>query len=321
MPRISVIIPVYNVENFIEKCIKSILNQSYKDFEIIVVDDVSPDDSIKLAKKILVQQQQVPYKIITRAKNGGISAARNTGIEHAEGQFLLFVDSDDSIENEMIEKLIQIIDNDQSDIAICRVKQVYDNSIEFSVLDSIPPSLLNGKSALLKLFQGLFHAHLWKMLIAKSLFKKTRFPEGIIYEDALIFPYLLYDANKVSFIDDILYNYLQRNNSLTKKYDPRIEQVIDHFLSMEDDFSKLLNDNELIYLRKYIYFTFHILACHTVYFSTEYIITKPVLSKIKRNIHLNTLIRLFFKKPSKTILTLFLLKLSKKLFYRYYTTL
>src|SRR5690554_3790562 len=107
MIDISVIVPVYKVELYIEKCIYSLLSQTFNNFEIILVDDRSPDRSIDLAKKILENQSRIPYQIISKEKNEGLSAARNTAIKNSNGKYLLFVDSDDWIEKETLQKLFE----------------------------------------------------------------------------------------------------------------------------------------------------------------------------------------------------------------------
>ncbi|MES2426940.1 MAG: glycosyltransferase family 2 protein [Bacteroidota bacterium] len=318
MPRISVIVPIYKVEEYIEKCLSSILDQTYKDFEIIVVNDQSPDNSALLSQNLLEAQDKIPFNIVHREKNGGLSAARNSGIAVAKGDFLLFIDSDDWIDQNMLLKLIESADSKGSEIIVCRIQQVYDNSDKTEVLDSVTPSTITGHEALLKLFNGEYPAHICKLLIAKTLFTDVQFPVGKIYEDVLTLPYLLQKTKSVTFINDILYNYLQRPGSITKSYNSNIEQVIEQFSIMNNDFKKLVNKSVLLSLRKYIYRVYHVIVCQSIYYSKDHAQIETDLIKCRDNIKLGDLFRLLLKKPSRTITSLLTLKISTNRFDKIY---
>lgn len=318
MCLISIIVPVYNVEIYIEKCISSLIQQTYKNFEIIVVDDQSPDKSIHLAKKMLSAQDIIPYQIITSEKNGGLSAARNLGISKSKGNFLLFVDSDDWIEINTLQRLVEASSTKDSEMFFFRVRQVYGDSDRIDILKSIDPATMNGKQALSLLFKGKYPAHICKILIDRNLFNGVKFPEGKIYEDVLTLPYLLYKANSVTFIDDILYNYYQRSGSITKSYNPKLEEVVDQLALMDHHFSEILDSKLLTQFKRYIYLTYHVIACHTIYYSIDFEKSKAVLLKIKRVVSLTNLFKITFSQPSKAIADLILLKTFSKLFYSKY---
>lgn len=319
MLQISVIIPIYKVEPYIEKCITSILDQTYKDFEIILVDDHSPDRSIELAKELLKNQSRIPYKIISKEKNGGLSAARNAGIENSSGIFLLFIDSDDWIETEMLQKLFEAINNSKAEMAICRVRQVYENNLTNSeVLKSLPSGIISGKQALTNLFRGEFHAHIWKVLFSKSLFDTIRFPEGIVYEDMLTLPYLLKGDIKVCFIDDVLYNYLQRTGSITKSYNPDIIKVCNKLQMMQNDFNNLLDNRQKMFFIRYIYLGYLTLVEHASILSPSYAQAEEVLLACKKSIKTTELFEQLMRKPGRSMLLLLLLKASPYRFFKRY---
>ena len=127
MPKLSVIVPVYNAVEYLEKCVDSILNQTFKDLELILVDDCSKDESQKLCLKIAKSDRRVvAYK---REKNGGIFAARNTGIKLAKGKYITFVDNDDWLDLEMYEKLISVMESDDVDLVSCGFKEIIGDDI------------------------------------------------------------------------------------------------------------------------------------------------------------------------------------------------
>ncbi|MGK6353277.1 glycosyltransferase family 2 protein [Parapedobacter sp. DT-150] len=320
MSRVSVIIPVYNVEQYIEKCILSVLSQTYRHFEIIVVNDKTLDQSIELANAILSKQVEIPYQIIHMPENSGISAARNTGIEAAKGDHLLFIDSDDWIEPEMLQKLVGASEQQNADMVFCRVRQVYEQSDRFEVLKSLPEGLWNKQESLLRLFKGDYPTHIYKILISKSLFDGIRFPIGIVYEDVLTLPYLLDNANTIYFIDDVLYNYLQRPGSLTKSYNAKLEGVVREFTAMDRYFQDRLTDKKLkIAYRRYVYLTYHVIACHAIYFSPDSEQLNQILRNCCNAVSYRTIFRLLASHPSKTIAHLLVLKLNRQWFQKLYS--
>jgi glycosyltransferase involved in cell wall biosynthesis len=319
MPRISVIIPVYNVETYIEKCINSVLNQTFEDFELILVDDRSPDRSVELAKELLKGQSRIPYRIISKEINEGLSAARNTGIENANGSYLLFIDSDDWIEKETLQKLSESVVSTEAEMVICRVRQIYDDGItDAEVLKSLPSGVLTGKQTLTNLFKGEFHAHIWKILFAKSLFHTTRFPVGTVYEDMLTLPYLLVNEIKVCFIDDVLYNYLQRLGSITKSYNPDIIKVCNKLQIMESDFKYLLDNQQKVFFVRYVYLGYLTLVEHASILSPSYAQAEEVLLACKKSIKTIELFKQLMRKPGRSMLLLLLLKASPYKFFKRY---
>lgn len=319
MVSISVIVPVYKVESYIEKCIYSLLAQTFNDFEIILVDDCSPDRSIELAKQILESQSQIPYQIISKEKNEGLSAARNTAIKNSNGKYLLFVDSDDWIEKKTLQKLFETVVSTEAGIVVFRIQEVYDDGItESKVIKSLPPGVMTGKQALVKLFIDEFQAHICKILFAKSLFDTIKFPVGVVYEDMLTLPYLLIKEEKVCFIDDIFYNYLQRPGSITRSYDPEIIKVCDRLHTMETDLKPLLNEDQRRFLVLYVYMSYLVLCHHAATLSPNYDKAKELLSVCRRNIKTIELINLLKIKSLRAMFQPFFLKFSTYNFFKKY---
>lgn len=320
MPLISVIIPVYNVETYIRKCINSVLNQTYKDYEIIIIDDHSPDRSTEFAKEILENQSSIPYKIISKEKNEGLSAARNTGIENSNGKYLLFIDSDDWIEEETLQKLFEALNATKAAMVAFRMRQVYDDGTHSNVIESLPSGVLTGKQTLVKLLTGEYPAYICKILFSKSLFDTIRFPVGVVYEDMLTLPYLLVNDEKVCFIDDILYNYLQRPGSITNSYNPDIVKVCYKLNQMKIDLKPFLDKNQETFLIRYIHTSSLILCHHASTLSPSYEKAKELLLASRKNLKTSEIFKQMKERPIRSMFQSFLLKISIYMFYIKYNS-
>lgn len=231
MPKISVIVPVYNVEHYLSKCLDSLVTQSFDDFEIIIVDDGSTDSSGMIAEKYAQQYRNV--QVITQ-ENQGLGGARNTGIEHAAGDFFLFVDSDDYLLKDTLSSIYKKIIEENADMLIFGFSNVdikgnvlaEESYVSFkgNCLRECPEILLGAPAA-------------WNKLIHRDLFLKTdiRFPPRVWYEDLRTTTKLYIYAKKIVYINQPFYQYLKRPGSImnTDKAD-RISEIID---AVEDVFS------------------------------------------------------------------------------------
>lgn len=212
---ISVIVPVYNVEKYLEKCVNSIRNQTYKNLEIILVDDGSPDNSGILCDELAKLDDRI---VVYHKENGGLSDARNYGVTKARGTYIGFVDSDDYIHEKMYEELYQAIKRTGTSIAECGVTRVYKNGLRphyegedyFLVLDRgqyLKEYLLNTK----------LYGSAWCKLLHVDLAKKIEFPVGKIYEDAFYTLALLNNVEDYTIISGNYYFYYMRENSITTR--------------------------------------------------------------------------------------------------------
>lgn len=211
---ISVIVPIYNVEKYIRRCVDSIVSQTYKDLEIILVDDGSPDGCPQICDEYAAKDSRI--KVIHK-KNGGLSDARNTGIEIAKGDFIGFVDGDDYILPEMYEVLYKACVKHNVDIAMCGRRVIDEkNTIikyEFCMSSQIVLSAQEAVASLLT-FQKCDSAA-WDKLYKKSLFSSVRYPVGVHYEDQNVTSKLLYYAGEVCHVGQALYVYMRREGSIT----------------------------------------------------------------------------------------------------------
>lgn len=213
-PLISVIVPIYNVEPYIDKCINSIINQNYKELEIILVDDGSPDNCGKICDEYA--EKDLRIKVIHK-KNGGLSSARNAGLEIARGEYIGFVDSDDYIEPFMYDKLLEALLDQDCPLAICGTAYVFENGKRIEKTRAGDIIVMNFEEALTEMNQyRKFDMGAWSKLYKAELFDDIRFPVGKLSEDFFVMYKIFDKAKKIVFISDPAYNYLQRNNSISR---------------------------------------------------------------------------------------------------------
>ena len=211
---ITIVVPIYKVEKYIDKCINSIQNQTYKNLEIILVDDGSPDNCGKICEDYAQKDSRI---IVIHKENGGLSDARNAGIDIAKGKYITFIDSDDYIEPEYVELQYRTIIKDKSDIAISSHKVIYENG---TILEKATgeESLLNPKEVLRRiLYDEGIDLSAWAKLYKKELFQEIRYPKGRLFEDAATTYKLVDKSNKISINSKSTYNYIIRNNSITNE--------------------------------------------------------------------------------------------------------
>ncbi len=252
--KISVIVAVYNTEKYLKKCIESLLSQSYKNMEIIIVEDCSKDNS----RQVLESYKNNPkIKIFYNQKNSGLSYSRNRGLKEATGSYIGYIDSDDYVDNDFYEKLMTSIKENKSDIAVCDMKIVYENNNteviskccnedEFSVYNVVNNGL--AASACNKLFK-------------KSIISKYQFAEGKVNEDIAVVIPALVEAKKISYANTYYY-YVQRNNSIQnsgfsdKRFDifygieTTLERIKHH--ALYEKLADTLIYNQLIVLLLYV---------------------------------------------------------------------
>lgn len=223
--KVSVIVPAYNIQDYIVKCLESIANQTYKNLEVIVVDDGSSDNTGKLADEFAKNDNRF---IVIHKKNGGVSSARNRGINISSGDFIGFVDGDDIIENDMYEMLINNAIKYDADISHCGYK-VVENNKETLFYDTKQIIIQDRKRGLLDLFEGtLIEPSLCNKIFRESIVGNIRLDESIKINEDLYFNVLLFDkCNKSVFEDKAKYYYMKRDSSATISSLNNIRKVMD----------------------------------------------------------------------------------------------
>lgn len=237
MPEISIIVPVYNVEKYLEKCVDSILGQTFQDFELILVDDGSPDNSGKICDAYADTDKRIT---VIHQENGGLSAARNAGIEIAKGRYFGFVDSDDYIAEDMYELLYNNLKKEDADLSAVGFLDIYAGKEpvrkerKYIVTDMIGAAkiTLEGKLSTISATNKLYK---------REIFDYVRYPVGMLTEDAAVILEVLEQTSKVVIDTSQKYCYYHRENSISSN----------HFTMRDLDMIKAWEDNETRILEKY----------------------------------------------------------------------
>ena len=248
MPKISIIVPVYNVEKYIDKCLRSLTQQTLQDIEIIIVNDGSLDNSVEIIEKYVKEN---PTKIkYYEKKNGGLSSARNYGLEYAIGDYIAFLDSDDYVDFNMYEEMYNLAKKENADMVECDFiweweygKKIFDKRREYKT-----------KEEMMKKPRVVAWNKIYKREIINKY--KIRFPEGLIYEDMEFFYKLLPHLNRISYINKYFVHYTQREDSITNKQTQKVEDIFKILDNIFDDYidQNLYNkyEKELKYMSRRI---------------------------------------------------------------------
>lgn len=216
MTKVSVVSPVYNGQKYIKNFIKSLKRQTFKDFELLLINDGSTDNTCEIARKEL-EKSQLKYKIINK-KNGGQSTARNLGIKKAKGEYLVLLDSDDAIQKKYLENMYKALVESQSDVVICDLNRVDDSRIFEESNDEFNYDIKSGKEFMVDFIKHDIEIGPYSLMIKNQYIKDIdlTFNENSRYSEEHIFIcYLLHDADKVAHLNQRLYNYCLRPGSVS----------------------------------------------------------------------------------------------------------
>lgn len=251
--KISVIVPVYNVEAYLEKCLESLVNQTLKDIEIIIVNDGSTDGSKKIIDKYAKKYSNV---IAITKENGGVSEARNLGLEKATGEYIGFIDSDDWVSEDMYEKMYQKAKSENFDIVACDTEAIFPDK-KMYISSNIKEDNTSNKELMIDAY-----AVIWNKIYKRELIKDIKFKKGMNFCEDVEFLYMVYSKVKtVGVIKEPLHNYLQREGSLTYVYDKKLYNLIEamddilEYYKKNKILNKYLDELEYTYSR-YLYATF-----------------------------------------------------------------
>ena len=208
---ISIIVPVYNVEKYLPRCIDSILMQTYSNFEVILVNDGSEDGSGQICDEYAAKDSRI--KVIHQS-NAGVAAARNVALRSASGDYLGFVDSDDYISSDMCEKVMKLFNQYDVDVVTFDCCRVAEDGKELGRTETLDEGILSQENALAELMRGHMNNYMWNKVFKRRVFEGIRFPEGRVWEDMAITHQLFLSADKLYCTTDILYYYCARRDSI-----------------------------------------------------------------------------------------------------------
>lgn len=233
MIKYSFIVPVYNTEKYLKKCLDSLVKQTLKDFEVIVVNDGSNDNSSEIIKKYQGKYSNV--KVIEQ-KNQGLSIARNNGVKKALGEYIIFIDSDDYIELDLLKQVDKNIDDiDVLRFQIYEEDENYENKVK---VEESPFEIMNGTKAMKLLTNYKYVEPAWCYVYKKDYYIKNnfKFKKGVYHEDFGLIPYVVYKANKVKSISYAGYHYITRQGSIinSSSYDKTVKKAFDMLEQYKD---------------------------------------------------------------------------------------
>lgn len=273
MAEVSIIVPCYNCEQTIEKCIKSIKNQSFKNFEVLLIDDGSTDNTSQIIKKNIQQDNRFQYHY---KENGGVYDARNYGLEKIKGEYISFIDSDDHVEKDFIKLLLEAIQKNNVKLSACSYKMIFKNNIKFKInINPINIELITSSA-------------LWNKLFHKSLFQdqNLKFPTGKFYADLAITSKIIFDIGQdYAIVKKPLYNYAQYSNSIIHTSDDRIYQIYDileditQYFKTNGRYHELKEKIEFLWIQHVLYATIG-RACNHKNFSKKMI--KEIIDHVEK---------------------------------------
>lgn len=246
MPKVSIIVPVYKVEKYLDECVESLINQTYSDFEIILVDDGSPDRCGLICDEWAVKDSRI---VCVHKENGGISSARNAGLEHAAGEYIVFVDSDDYVDSKYLEILVSAMEESKADVVMCGSKSVWLDHEGHAEHLPQTPTMLEGKAFAHEFLIWLgAYAVVWNKIFKKSLFDNISFHEGRIFEDMYFTTDVIKHTKTWSIIPEQLYFYRMRKSSMINT--KRIVLSSSMYAATQYLCQKFDDDAELAFLAK-----------------------------------------------------------------------
>lgn len=245
--KISIIVPVYNVEKYLEKCLNSLVNQTLQDLEILVINDGSTDHS-----PLIIEEFHAKYPLRIKAftkENGGLSDARNFGLDRASGEFIGFVDSDDHVSETMFEEMYYLAIKHQAEMAICNLQKVDEQGNVHRKLTQIPnmPEKIELENSF-SVFSDISYFACNK-IFRKDLFHEKRFKKGMHFEDIELIPQLLLRCKTIAQTQKYHYYYLERTASISKTHTEKGLDILEAVKNVEKEFQNSSYKNKLAGLR------------------------------------------------------------------------
>lgn len=274
---VSIIVPIYNVEKYLVECIKSLINQTYRNLEIILINDGSIDDSVKICEQYIEQDNRI---ILINKKNGGSASAKNEGLKVAKGDYITFVDSDDFIESDMIEYMVNTIKKYNADIVQCSFTNLYKNTEKFKQ-DTIVEQKISSKD-FLELFLTKWDSSLfWNKLFKREVIENVFFKEGRCIDDEFFTYKCVINSKSIVTSNKIVYNYRMRRSGVMKSESSQkqiLKDRIDYLYERYELVTHIYEDLDDIFLENLL--TYYLII------SRNYFIDKNILDYMKNKLKL-----------------------------------
>lgn len=276
----SIIVPVYKVEKYLEQCVESIIAQTYGNWELILVDDGSPDQSGRIADRYASLDSRIQ---VIHKENGGLSDARNAGLEAVTGDYITLVDSDDYIHPQMLELMLQAAGDGEEDVVICGYEMVYEGQIpKTQKFELQGVERIDGREIQQVYFkqsdQRLMYTVAWGKLYRRSCFDTIRYPKGKLHEDEHVTFQILYEASRIVYVELPMYYYLSRESSIMGDF---AAKRFDIFGGYSERMSYYMKKQEVDLAKRTFFLALHMLAQYREWMNQKDAASKEALKDAK----------------------------------------
>ncbi|SAK47496.1 glycosyltransferase, group 2 family protein [Caballeronia catudaia] len=314
-PKISVLLPVYKVEPYIEECLDSLLSQTSTDFEIIAVDDSSPDRSGEMTLRILEEQNRIRWQFIKNPVNKGLAETRRIAALAARGDYVLCVDSDDHVHHDLVRRVIEEAETHHADVVIFAAENISpEGKINYRV--EAGDAIMSGVEAVEKILDLSMQAYCFNKLVRRSIFLAIEHPSGLIYEDICVSVQTLGKSNVVRLMPDTLYSYMYRESGISTRFNPKIVDIFAIMDRVERSTASMpiRNYRKLLFRLKYVY-GYRTIAFQAATKAPTYRLAKPILDSVAERLRLTHLFGMYSDHRSKLSFVMAMLKIHPWLFY------
>ncbi|AET93700.1 MULTISPECIES: glycosyltransferase family 2 protein [Caballeronia] len=314
-PKISVLVPVYKVEPYIEECLDSLLSQTSTDFEIIAVDDSSPDRSGEITLRILEQQSRIRWQFIKNPENKGLAETRRIAALAARGEYVLCVDSDDHVHHDLVRRVIEEAERHNADVVIFAAENISpEGKINYRV--EAGDAIMSGVEAVEKILDLSMQAYCFNKLVRRSIFLAIKHPSGLIYEDICVSVQTLGKSNIVRLMPDTLYSYMYRESGISTRFNPKIVDIFAIMDRVEESTASMpiRNYRKLLFRLKYVY-GYRTIAFQAAIKAPTYGLAKPILDSVAERLRLAHLFGMYSDHRPKLSFVMAMLKIHPWLFY------
>jgi glycosyltransferase involved in cell wall biosynthesis len=317
VPKVSVLLPMYNVEPYIEACLVSLLAQTSTNFEIIAVDDRSPDRSGAIARRILEAQDKVTWKLVTNEQNQGLAESRRIAVQEARGDYVLCVDSDDYVQPNLIQRVIEEAEKHDADVVMFAATNVLaDGTVNYQI--DCDDKVITGVEAVEGIMDLKLQAYCWNKLVRRSIFADVHHPSGLIYEDICVSVQTLGRSKVVRLIPDRLYFYVFRDTGISTRFNPKILDLFSIMDLVEKTTASMpiRNRSVRLFRLKYIW-GFRTVAFQVAMRAPTYQSALPFLRIVSERLHPQHLYRMYADSRPKLTFAMCLLKIHPRIFYSF----
>ncbi|MCC8393181.1 glycosyltransferase [Paraburkholderia sp. MMS20-SJTR3] len=314
-PKISVLLPMYNVEDYVEHCLDSLLAQSCTDFEIIAVDDCSPDRSGEVAARVLAQQSRIPWKLVRNIENKGLAETRKIAALEARGDYVLCVDSDDCVHPDLVRTVLREAQQHDADIVNFAAERIYPDGTALPEIES-GDGVITGVEAVQKVLELKLSAFCWNKLVRREIFVAAEHPCGLIFEDICVSVQTLANAKVVRLIPDRLYSYMVRESGISRRFNPQVVDLFSIMDRVEKSTASLpIADHKRLFFRLKYAWAYRAIAFQTAITAPTYYLASPILRSVSEKLRVKHLLGMFADRHLKLSIVMTMLKIHPWIFY------